>query len=69
VLKYTPDSNSDKEDLPGIIALVKEFLDRMNVESGKTENRFSLLQVDQQLVFRPGEEVVSCYVPIRFLIV
>ncbi|EJD07321.1 CNH-domain-containing protein [Fomitiporia mediterranea MF3/22] len=57
VLKYTPDGNPDKEELPKVIALVKEFLDKVNVESGKTENRFSLLQLDQQLVFRPGEEV------------
>ncbi|KAL5531399.1 hypothetical protein ACEPAG_4276 [Sanghuangporus baumii] len=57
VLKYTPDGNSDKEDLPRVIDMVKQFLDRVNIESGKTENRFSLLQLDQQLVFRPGEEV------------
>ena len=59
VLKYTPDGNPDKEDLPKVISFVKEFLDKVNVESGKTENRFSLLQLDQQLIFRPGEEVVS----------
>lgn len=59
VLKYTPDDNPDKTDLPRVIELVKGFLERVNIESGKTENRFSLLQLDQQLVFRPGEEVVS----------
>ncbi|KAH8116525.1 CNH-domain-containing protein [Phellopilus nigrolimitatus] len=57
VLKYTPDDNPDKKDLPRVIAIVKEFLEKVNVESGKTENRFSLLQLDQQLVFRAGEEV------------
>ena len=59
VLKYTPDDNPDKEALPKVIALVKEFLEKVNIESGKTENRFSLLQLNEQLVFRPGEEVVS----------
>lgn len=58
VLKYTPDDNPDKTDLPRVIELVKGFLEKVNIESGKTENRFSLLQLDQQLVFRPGEEVV-----------
>lgn len=58
VLKYTPDENPDKKDLVRVIGLVKEFLSRVNVESGKTENRFSLMQLDQQLVFKPGEEVV-----------
>ncbi|EPQ56570.1 CNH-domain-containing protein [Gloeophyllum trabeum ATCC 11539] len=57
VLKHTPDDNPDKTTLPQVIALVKEFLSKVNIESGKTENRFNLLQLDQQLVFRPGEEV------------
>lgn len=61
VLKYTPDDNPDKKDLPKAIAIVKEFLGKVNIESGKTENRFSLLQLDQQLVFRQGEEVVSLF--------
>lgn len=59
VLKYTPDDSPDKKELPHVIELVKGFLEKVNIESGKTENRFSLLQLDQQLVFRPGEEVVS----------
>lgn len=59
VLKYTPDDNPDKKDLARVVELVKGFLEKVNIESGKTENRFSLLQLDQQLVFRPGEQVVS----------
>lgn len=43
--------------------MVREFLGKVNVETGKTENRFNLLQLDQQLVFRPGEEVVGvCFI-------
>jgi RHO1 GDP-GTP exchange protein 1/2 len=57
VLKHTPDDNPDKTVLPQVVSLVREFLARVNTESGKTENRFNLLQLDQQLVFRPGEEV------------
>jgi hypothetical protein len=59
VLKHTPDDNPDKQILPQVIRLVREFLGKVNVETGKTENRFNLLQLDQQLVFRPGEQVVS----------
>lgn len=58
VLKYTPDDNPDKKDLVRVVELVREFLSKVNVESGKTENRFNLMQLSQQLVFRPGEEVV-----------
>jgi RHO1 GDP-GTP exchange protein 1/2 len=59
VLKHTPDDSPDKTTLPQVITLVRDFLAKVNAESGKTENRFNLVQLDQQLVFRPGEEVVS----------
>ena len=56
--------------LPKVIAMVKEFLDKVNAETGKAENRFNLLQLDQQLVFRPGEKVVrshTCFKGVLFL--
>jgi len=59
VLKHTPNDNPDKELLPKVIALVREFLAKVNTETGKAENRFNLLQLDQQLVFRQTERVVS----------
>jgi hypothetical protein len=62
--KYTPDDNPDKKDLVRVIEMVREFLSRVNIESGKTENRFNLMQLSQQLVFRPGEEVVRCRRPL-----
>ncbi|KAF9563907.1 CNH-domain-containing protein [Agrocybe pediades] len=57
VLKHTPNDSSDKQMLPQVIALVREFLAKVNTETGKTENRFNLMQLDQQLMFKPGEEV------------
>lgn len=57
VLKHTPEDSPDAKALPQAIAIVREFLGRVNVETGRTENRFNLLQLDQQLVFRPGEQV------------
>jgi hypothetical protein len=61
VLKQTPDDSPDKTALSQAIAIVREFLAKVNTESGKTENRFNLLQLDQQLLFKPGEEVVSVF--------
>jgi len=61
VLKYTPDDNPDKIALPQAIKIVRDFLQKVNVETGKTENRFNLLQLDQHLVFRPGEYMVITY--------
>ncbi|GAA5981039.1 hypothetical protein JCM10908_003959 [Rhodotorula pacifica] len=56
-LKHTSDDNPDKIALPKVIKLVREFLGRVNVETGKSENRFNLAQLDQQLVFKNGEAV------------
>ena len=58
VLKHTPDDNPDKVVIPKVIELVKGFLERVNTETGKAENRFNLLQLSEQLTFRPGEFVV-----------
>jgi RHO1 GDP-GTP exchange protein 1/2 len=58
VLKHTPEDNPDKEAIPKVVGMVREFLKEVNLQTGKAENRFSLLQLDQQLIFRPGEQVV-----------
>ena len=42
-----------------MIEIVRGFLKAVNEETGRAENRFNLLQLDQQLVFRPNEQVVS----------
>lgn len=57
VLKHTPDDSSDKSHLPQAVAVVRDFLKKVNMESGKSENRFNLLQLQQQLVFKHGEEM------------
>lgn len=62
-MKHTPDDNPDKIDIPKVTEMIKDFLTRVNEESGKSENMFNLAQLDQQLVFRHGENFVS---PSRF---
>ncbi|KXN92394.1 Rho1 guanine nucleotide exchange factor 1 [Leucoagaricus sp. SymC.cos] len=59
VLKHTPDDSSDKTMIPKVVAMIKEFLANVNAESGKTENRFNLMQLDGQLIYKPGEEIVD----------
>jgi hypothetical protein len=69
VLKYTPDDSPDKILLPQVVTLVKEFLDKVNTVTGRTENRFNLIQLDQQLLFKPGEQVVcNANCTTRFLV-
>jgi hypothetical protein len=58
ILKFTPEGHQDKEDLVEAVKIVREFLSRVNTESGKSENLFNLAQLDQQLIFRPGENFV-----------
>lgn len=59
VLKYTPDDSPDKKDLPEVIKMIKTYLTKVNIESGKSENIFELAQLDQQLEFRANEKIVS----------
>ncbi|KAF2139175.1 uncharacterized protein K452DRAFT_300720 [Aplosporella prunicola CBS 121167] len=57
VLKYTADENPDRKDIPKAVELIREFLSKVNVESGKAENHFNLVQLNRDLKFRPGEYV------------
>lgn len=57
ILKFTADDNPDKEDLPKIITMIREVLSKVNSESGKSENRFTLIQLNMQLAWKPGEFV------------
>ena len=55
ICNHSADDNPDKTDLPKAVALVREFLHKVNVESGKAENKFNLIQLAQQLSNKPGE--------------
>ncbi|CAB4399307.1 unnamed protein product [Rhizophagus irregularis] len=50
VLKQTPQEHPDRINLPKVIKIIKEFLTNVNVESGKSENRFNLQQLNDQLI-------------------
>ncbi|KAK2796516.1 hypothetical protein FQN50_009529 [Emmonsiellopsis sp. PD_5] len=57
VVKYTADDNPDKKDIPKAIAIIRDFLSRVNTESGKAENHFNLVQLNMALKFSPGDYV------------
>lgn len=57
VLKYTEDSNQDSVLLPQVVRRIQNLLSRVNDATGRSENRFQLGMLNQQLVFRPGEMV------------
>jgi RHO1 GDP-GTP exchange protein 1/2 len=58
VLKQTPQDHPDHINLPKVIKIIKEFLTNVNVESGKSENRFNLQQLNDQLIPK-GEHMVN----------
>jgi RHO1 GDP-GTP exchange protein 1/2 len=58
VLKYTPKDSPDKALIPQVIDAFKELLTKVNTESGKSDNRFQLAQLSEQLYYKPGDEVV-----------
>lgn len=57
VVKNTADDNPDKQDIPKAISLIRDFLSRVNIESGKAENHFNLMQLNHQLKWAQGEYV------------
>ncbi|KAF2758487.1 CNH-domain-containing protein [Pseudovirgaria hyperparasitica] len=57
VAKYTADDNPDKQDIPKAIAMIRDFLSKVNTESGKAENHFNLMQLSRDLKWRNGEFV------------
>lgn len=59
VLKYTADDNPDMQDIPKAITLIKGFLTQVNLESGKAENSFNLMQLHQALRWPPGQDHVD----------
>lgn len=57
ILKRTEEGNPDTKNIPEAISEIRKFLFRVNAETGKAENRFSLHQLNQALTFRAGEYV------------
>lgn len=57
VIKYTKDGEPDEEALADVIKQVKQFLSKVNEETGKSENRFQMANLSDLLIFKPGEEV------------
>ncbi|KAI5362082.1 Putative DH domain, DEP domain, CNH domain, pleckstrin domain, PH-like domain superfamily [Septoria linicola] len=49
VLKNTDENNPDMKDIPKAIEQIRQFLGRVNEESGKAENHFNLMSLNAQL--------------------
>ena len=56
VLKTTADDNPDTKDIPRAIAMIRDFLAKVNAESGKAENQYNLRMLQSQLNWGPGQK-------------
>lgn len=66
ILKNTPENYPDRETIPKAMQLIQQFLQRVNEESGKTENKFGLEVLEKKLAFNKKnmqtQDIVSCCV-------
>ncbi|MCJ1276690.1 RHO1 GDP-GTP exchange protein 2 [Puttea exsequens] len=56
VLKYTAEDNPDTKDIPQAVIMIRDFLQKVNAESGKAENQFNLRQLAAALKWTNGEK-------------
>lgn len=52
ILKHTPEGKADGEVLPRVMDIIKDYLTRVNSETGKAENRFNLQQINERLSYK-----------------
>ncbi|KAI7906587.1 uncharacterized protein BX663DRAFT_497013 [Cokeromyces recurvatus] len=52
ILKHTPPGHPDLENLPKAIDIIKQFLSRVNIETGKAKNKFDIERIYYNLSFK-----------------
>lgn len=58
--KHTPADHPDLQDLPKAVTIIKRFLFRVNLETGKAKNRFDLERIHYNLSFKlKSDEIVG----------
>ena len=55
----TSNNHPDKENIPGIIEMIKQLLQRVNNAAGAAKNRFDLEQIQRHLSFKNKKDVVQ----------
>jgi hypothetical protein len=61
ILKRTPDDNSDKELIPQVMENITQYLIQVNADTGKSENKFNLEQIQTRLSFKTSAEFDVSY--------
>lgn len=62
ILKHTPENHPDCKTIPTVMGIINRYLERVNEESGKTENRFSLEVLEKKLsYYKKSQDIVSAH--------
>ena len=56
-----PLNHSDSVAVPQALLTIRDILKKINFEAGKAENTLKLSKLDTQILFTPGEEVVTLF--------
>ena len=59
VLKHTDEKSSDREDIPVAVGKIKDLLSRVNAETGRSENRFNLMQLKHSLDWKNPADFID----------
>lgn len=66
ILKHTPPSHEDRENIPQLQEVLKALLKETNTGVKSADERVEIWRYNQNLVFKPGEAIVShCCVIMR----
>lgn len=58
ILKRTPDDHPDYTDIPRAIAIIKQFLTRVNTQAGRMKNKFDLERLHDNLIFKRKSDIM-----------
>ncbi|KAI8979297.1 CNH domain-containing protein [Mycotypha africana] len=59
ILKRTPEGNSDRTFIPETMKIITSYLERVNAETGKSENLFNLQQLKEKLEFKSPLDYIN----------
>jgi RHO1 GDP-GTP exchange protein 1/2 len=59
ILKETPDGHSDKQSIPEVSELIRALGKSMDHSIATAERKVEMWRYNRNLVWKPGEEIVS----------
>lgn len=67
VLKETPEDHDDISTIPEVLEVIKDLGKTVDHSIKTAERKVELWRYNRNLVWRPGEEIVSAHIPIFYI--